>query len=218
MLRVRMDLMDLPEPEMYTEVDSNTILPPFTKKHLNEFLHRFGKKGDIGKQMYSRKFLIHASVAYVGVDVYLKGKCKDTKMQYTTNIKIGEEGDVEESSCECSIQDGNTASCNHVIGLLFAAEEIVQESTIKLHKGQRHQEKIINNTCFRTKRTITKRDGIVFNPIPRRYRKLPHYNDWVRNLCTTFGPSTMPIKQLFAPAEVDSFKWDHSYGKSDNGC
>lgn len=49
------------------------------------------------------------------------------RLQYEVNVKLSKNGPPEESHCECPAGSGVNATCKHVVVLLLAIENMMQQ-------------------------------------------------------------------------------------------
>ncbi|XP_074039599.1 uncharacterized protein [Leptinotarsa decemlineata] len=215
--------MKLPERNMFRDVNSNMLLPPITKEHINYYFSRFNKKTDDGLRMYECRYLLVLRACRVGTSLYLKGICKASmkKIQYEVHIKIEDDGSPSECCCECAVGSGWEAHCKHVAVVMFAAEQMFREKQMLLHLVCTQQpqsfhipKKTFTASPLRAETLPSKRQmqNVLFHPYPLENINKENYNVWVRNICIGATSSTMPMKQLYRPANPYGVINDHIYG------
>lgn len=141
------------------------------------------------------------------------------QVTYLVNVKLSQEGNIEQCNCECAAGSGIQAHCKHVHVLLLAVEDMVRTKTIILHQVPTQRlmsfnkpSKIYYKSPIQAQNipTINKRKRIInYDPLSPE-DIIPNYNDYVRNLAINYGASTMPILQTFEPANPYGVEWDHN--------
>lgn len=141
------------------------------------------------------------------------------RLQYEVNVKLHASGQIEETSCECVAGSGITAHCKHVAMVLYAVDHMVREKIIikyqvpteKLQKFHVPR-KVFSSTPLKTSKLPMKRniDNIIFSPCTLKIPAI-EYNNRFRSLVTNYVSSSMPIKQLYEPANPYAVEWDHCY-------
>lgn len=141
-------------------------------------------------------------------------------MQYEVNLKINNNGSPVEAHCECPAGSGTNATCKHVGVLLFAVDHMANDKIMLLQEvcTQRLQRFHVLKTrhtgsplkANRLPRA-TDRCNIIFETYDIATINVENYNFDVRNLILNFGPTTMPMKQLYEPANPYAIVQDHNY-------
>ncbi|CAG5020960.1 unnamed protein product [Parnassius apollo] len=108
--------IDVPAVELYQDVNSSTILPKITKKHIQCYFDRFNRNISDAVKLYESRYLLILRSTTFAEDTYLKGFCKASmkQLQYEVNIKLNNDGMPEEATCECAAGEGKEAHCKHV--------------------------------------------------------------------------------------------------------
>ncbi|XP_074035855.1 uncharacterized protein [Leptinotarsa decemlineata] len=179
--------MKLPERNMFRDVNSNMLLPPITKEHINYYFSRFNKKTDDGLRMYECRYLLVLRACRVGTSLYLKGICKASmkKIQYEVHIKIEDDGSPSDCCCECAVGSGWEAHCKHVAVVMFAAEQMFREKRMLLHLVCTQQpqsfhipKKTFTASPLRAETLPSKRQmqNVLFHPYPLENINKENYN------------------------------------------
>ncbi|KAL0879276.1 hypothetical protein ABMA27_003056 [Loxostege sticticalis] len=220
-------VMNLPSAEAYRDINSNTVLPPLNKTHIRHYLSISDQKMDKVMQLYESRHLVTArSFITAGKDTYIKGICRKTmkNLHYEVNIKLDEFGSIEEAHCECPAGNGNVATCKHVAVLLLGIENMPNRKCILLFETctQRLQsfhapKKPYSGTPVRASKLPRKKENlsVLYEPYPIKNINKNNYNSRVRNLVLNFPNSTMPLKQLYEPANPYGIETDHNYVVAD---
>lgn len=142
------------------------------------------------------------------------------QIQYEVNIKLAQDGEPLESQCECAAGKGNEAHCKHVGVVLLGVANMAQQrvlilnevTTQKLQTFHQPTKKYIA-TPLKAKKLPTKRNlrNIIFSPYPVEQINKQEYNIQFRNKIINFQNSSMPLKQLFEPANPMAIQNDHLY-------
>ncbi|KAL4709158.1 hypothetical protein ACJJTC_008086 [Scirpophaga incertulas] len=216
--------MVLPPAESYKDINSNTDLPPLNKTQIRHYLSISDQKMDKVMQLYESRHLVTArSFVTACKYFYVKGICRKTmkNLHYEVNIKIDEYGSIEEAHCECPAGSGNGATCKHVAVLLLGLENMANKKIILLFETctQRLQsfhapKKPYGGTPVRADKVPRRKQNmsVLYQPYPIKNINRQNYNSRVRNLLVNFGTnSTMPLKQLYEPANPYAIENDHNY-------
>ncbi|CAG9796461.1 unnamed protein product [Diatraea saccharalis] len=118
---------------------------------------------------------------------FIRGICRKTmkNLHYEVNIKLDEHGIISEAHCECPPGSGNGATCKHVGVLLMGVEHMVRD---KMFYYLRLALKNYNNFT------------------PQEIRIQAH-----QSLVLNFPNSSMPMKQMYGPANPYALEVDHHY-------
>lgn len=195
--------------------------PTFYETYSYYLCYRFDKKPDEGLRLYESRFLVVIRAASLDEHTFIKGLCKASmkRLQYETNLKLHESGQIEETSCECVAGSGITAHCKHVAMVLYAVEHMVREKVMIKHQMPTEKlqkfhvpKKVFASTPIKTSKLSMKRniDNIIFSPCTMKIDK-EEYNKRFRSLVTNYSSSSMPMKQLYEPANPFAVEWDHCY-------
>ncbi|CAK1603844.1 unnamed protein product [Parnassius mnemosyne] len=216
--------IDVPAVELYQDVNSCTILPKITKKHIQSYFDRFNKNISDAVKLYESRYLLILRSTTFAQDTYLKGFCKASmkQLQYEVNIKLNNDGMPEEATCECAAGEGKEAHCKHVAVVLIAAENIVKEKIILLHEVTTSQLQTFHKptkkyyaTPLRASRLPSKRDlhNIVYSPYLKQnpYFDKKAFQCRFQSLILNYPLSSMPLKQLFPAANQRAICLDHKY-------
>ncbi|KAH9641718.1 hypothetical protein HF086_006232 [Spodoptera exigua] len=104
--------MITPPNEHYKDINSKTILPAFTKHHIQAFAEVYKKKTKNAWQMYESRHLLTARAVRAGDFTYIKCQCMASmkKISYVVDIKLRNAcGSIEETHCECAVGSGHEA-------------------------------------------------------------------------------------------------------------
>lgn len=183
---------------------------------------RTAKKFSKAVELYESRYLLAARSSVVGDYNYIKGFCRKTMkdLQYEVDIKIDKYGNPEESQCECPAGSGTTALCKHVAVLLLGVEHMVCDKIMLKYEActqvlqQFHVPKKlytgtpVRGESLKRKRKLTNAD---FDPLSGQNINKINYNNRLRNLVLNYGSSSMPMKQLYEPANPHAIESDHNY-------
>ena len=188
----------------------------------NIFHFRFDYDFSKPEDMYGHHFLSTLRFCTEGEYFFFKGKCyaeMSKKVQYTINLKMTKDVTIEGSHCDCPGGADGSAHCKHIVVVLLALVDLVNNKRIKLRKTcteviqNFHQPKqLYFGTPIKANKLFTKNRkhlNIVYDPREIYFRK-GNVKDRVHNIC---GPSKldMPIKHLLKPANPYAIKEDHCY-------
>lgn len=138
------------------------------------------------------------------------------KVAYVVDIKLTQDGFIEECHCDCAAGSGTQACCKHVSVLLCGIYEMVHKKSIKLH--QSCTQKLMT---FNRPSKVFYNSPIVAQNLPNKRLKscncnplnendiIENYGDYVRNLVIGYGESSMPLLQTVEPANPHGIEWDH---------
>lgn len=171
-----------------------------------------------GQLLYESRHLVTARFSQDGIYTYLRGQCKASmkKVAYLVDIKLSQDGDIEECNCDCAAGSGVQASCKHVSVLLCGVLEMVHKKSIKLHQSSTQKlmtfnrpNKVFYNSPIAAQNLPTKRlKSCNYNPL-NKTDVIENYADYVRNLIMGYGESSMPLLQTCEPANPHGIEWDH---------
>ena len=204
-------------------------LPNVTMHILTAFLHSMGKTLDVTPQsMYKEKYLLSLRSCLQSNSTYIKGRCaaqmKKT-MVYNIDASFNSSGAILETQCDCGAGMGPDAHCKHVCIVLLALIDfsntksyIHQAScTSKLQtfhqakkfKGSPQKASTLDLSTSEGPRAM--RSLSDYDPRPEHLRKTTEYQHHFRNMCINMTPSSMPVLQLFPPANPYAIANDHDY-------
>ncbi|CAC5390636.1 unnamed protein product [Mytilus coruscus] len=125
------------------------------------------------------------------------------------------------NQCECAAGMGPNAHCKHVCYVLIALYyfssngEIVTEETCTqrlqtFHKSKRFKGSPIKACDLSV--SAVRASNVNFDPRPRASQNTSNYQNYFRNICLNhkYG-STLPIVQLYPPANMYGVVTDHDY-------
>ncbi|XP_047039840.1 uncharacterized protein LOC124644478 [Helicoverpa zea] len=217
--------MKLPSNECYRDINSHTKLPPLNKTQIRHYLSYTSKKMDKVAQLYESRHLVTARSHTSSNETYIKGICRKSmkKLHYSVDIKFDEYGNIMEAHCECPAGSGSNASCKHVAVLLFGIEHMVHAKQILLFETctQKLQQFHVptsrySGTPIRAEKLTRRRNlPVIFEPYPVNKINKINYDSRVRSLVLNFPNSSMPLKQMYEPANPYSLEIDHNYTLED---
>ena len=173
--------------------------------------------------LYQGKFL--QSVRYCNQDgtTYIVGRVSaemKTKVTYKVDIRINKHGVVEESQCECAVGLGPEAHCKHVSLVLFALTKrsegiITRDTCTEVLQTFHHQKKFTGSPVLMSDLKLRKKDNLHelknFDPRPVEFRNRPGYPDLFRSVWLNSSADDLPIRQMYAPANIMAINNDHDY-------
>lgn len=174
-------------------------------------------------QLYESRHLVSAhSFIDASKNTYIKGIYRKTikSLYYEVNIKLDEYGSIEEAHCECPAGSGNDAKCKHVAVLLLSVECMVNKKFIILYEPctQRLQSFYASRNPYSGTPVpadkLPRRNqnmSVLFEPYPIKKIDKQNYNNRFRNLVLNFPNSSMPLKQMYEPANTYGIEIDHDY-------
>lgn len=146
------------------------------------------------------------------------------KLQYDVNLKLLNNGTIEECSCECAVGSGKEAHCKHVAVVMFAVEQMVSEKSVILNivctqtlQTFHQPKKTFTASPLKADRLPSRRrlSNIIFHPYNMDNMCKEAYNNKIRNICIAAATSSMPLKQRYGPANPFGIINDHKYTKYD---
>ena len=201
-------------------------LPLITKRRIQEDLSQFGKQlDDKVEELYKERWLrwlrmaTHDNSPFISAVVWAEMK-KTT--WYSVDIRLNKDGIVQEAQCECGAGAGPDAHCKHVAAILFGLSEFCKTGEIlteltctqqlqTFHKSDNFKGSPVKSTNFQT---IRGKNELVYDPRPVHMRNCVETVDRFRAACVNFMNSsnqTMPVLQLFPPANIPALCHDHDY-------
>ncbi|KAJ8671850.1 hypothetical protein QAD02_003109 [Eretmocerus hayati] len=231
--------MKTPVETTYKDLHAGCPMPAFTQYSLLSFLKRYEKRIDEGQAMYTDGYLLLVRFTMPNdVLYYVKGRCKAMMkkiVQYQMDASMTMEGEIRETSCECTAGNSVTAHCKHVIILLLAVADMCtrkdmvfdQTCTQKLQKFHRPSKKFndspqeaedfINKKRRSRKRTfesndadgeVTKKAVVFQNTEDYKMWYINYFRNVIINNC---HKSAMPMTMIVPPAYVHAANLDHTY-------
>lgn len=167
--------------------------------------------------------MLVARSSSIGEFTYVKGSCKKTMkaVQYEVDVKLNKNGTPEESHCECPAGSGTEAKCKHVAVLLYGIQHMVDIKIILLHQvcTQKLQTFHVPKAPFTDSplaaaKLPKRKPHKEFSPYPIYSLDKRNYNNKIRNLIMNYPNSTMPMKQMYEPANPHAVTMDHTYNSS----
>ena len=131
--------MEVHDPLFYKDVHVGTVLPKITMDTIEGYTKPFKNNYDFKKieERYKEKHIWYIkSLKYSGfyyINAQVRASMKSTG--YTVDIKLHNNGTVEESQCECLAGMGPDSACDHRVIALFGlcehsnGEAIISEET-----------------------------------------------------------------------------------------
>ena len=137
---------------------------------------------------------------------------------------IDKDGLILESQCDCCGGMGPTGHCKHICVVLYGAFMFATKKTVKVQETctQKLQtfhrsKKFVGSPLKANQLNVPGADeftNMTFDPRPTHFINNPGYQDFFRNTCLNFSEiSTMPVFQLFPPANSYAVAKDHDYLK-----
>lgn len=221
--------MDLPEPSLYKDAhqDNAANFPDITMDRVKDYLSLFHKDFEekcveFYEERYLRCFRVcqqtESNVTFLCAIMWAEMKKAGT---YRVDISVDSDGVIDEAQCECGAGQGPNAHCKHVATVLYAAtlfklnKTVISELTCTqklqtFHQAKPHQGSPLLATNLQA---IRKSDrNLCYDPRGRQYKSDPAYKDYFRNTVLNYsGSSRMPVRQLYAPANIPAVFHDHHY-------
>lgn len=217
----------MPEASCYKDVNSDTKFCSLSMETITTYLEQFDKEleCDLIKNFYNEKFLRYFRLATEDDKLFVRSSCHAEMrkaISYQVDIVLDKSGLILESQCECGAGMGPHAHCKHVCIVLYGAYMFTMKNTVKTEETctQKLQnfhkcKKFIGSPLKASQLEVPGADEFTnmnFDPRPAHLRNNPGYGDFFRNTCLNFsGVSTMPIFQLFTPANSLAVAHDHDY-------
>ena len=219
--------MTLPEPQLYKDANADTKFCPLALDTVINYLDQFEKQlDDHSKKLYHDKLLLCFRIATENGIFFVKTKIKAEYMKthYNVDVSFTSDGGIIESQCECGAGMGPAGHCKHICCTLYASLKFVTTGNVKLHETCTeklqtfHQAKKFIWSPLKAKdlklQGADEFTSMDFDPRPEHLRQHPGYTDYFRNTCLNFpGISSMPIFQMFTPANTHAVAHDHDYLK-----
>ena len=165
-------------------------------------------------------------------NTFICGRVKSehfARLVYTVYIKVSKDSKlIDEVQCECAAGKGPTAHCKHVYVVCEGLKDFILTKTVltrdtctsrlqSFHQpSKKYTGSPIKAKNLFLKRPIDKKKLINFDPRPKKFRKNKNYLCYFRNKCISFAAlvkETMPVLQIYKPANILGFYHDHDYEK-----
>ena len=221
--------MVVPDGSLYKDVNADTKFCDFSMDTVVHYLHQFDKELDIKtiQEFYDDTMLKYFRLASENEKMFVKSACQAEYIkcrEYFIDIAIDKDGLIIESQCDCGGGMGPNGHCKHICVVLYGAYKFSQKKTIKVQETctQKLQtfhrsKRFVGSPLKANQLNVPGADeitNVTFDPRPPHYRGNPGYQDFFRNTCLNFsGVSTMPVFQLFEPANALAIAKDHDYLK-----
>lgn len=215
--------MDLPDPHVYRDINSETEFTNFTLESVEVYLKQMDKVLDAdAKNLYKNRFLKYIRLARQNSLFYVKSDCRaqmKKTVSYDIDVCIDLDGTVKEAQCECAAGMGPSAHCKHISALLYAlfkfstSKEILTEETCTQRLQTFHQCKPFSGSPIKASHLpLNANDNVDFDPRPEHFRNKVGYTDYFRNICINHKRiNRFPISQIFKPANTYGVVNDHCY-------
>jgi hypothetical protein len=232
--------MLLPDETTYKDINTSTSIPTFQMANINSWLAENGKSisTDNPPSLYTSKFLKFIRATEKDDVTFLKSQCHaemKKHVSYWIDISIASDGTILEGQCDCAAGMGPKAHCKHICALLYALHDFTCNGKLFLqttctqelqsfHKVKPFLASPLKADIVIPRNSITDASGSSRNSLPLNYDprneqfiNLPGYNAFVRNLVLNYcyqsplGDASMPITQLYAPANPYALELDHQY-------
>ena len=217
--------MDLPDISKYKDIHNGTKLVDVTLTLVTTYLNLFDKKLENSAiQLYKERYLLYVRSTEMASYQHIKSVCRaEMKRSVTYNLDISfTDGTVHEAQCECAAGMGPQAHCKHICALLYGMVEFTETGTIRVEETCTeklqtfHKAKKLKGSPMKAKDlNMPGADQVSsagYDPRPVQCRNLEGYPSYFRSICMNFrGISTMPIFQIFEPANAFAQAHDHDY-------
>lgn len=206
-------------------------IPAIDKNALHTYLAQFDKKMDEKSvNLYEERFLISARSVLQDDRAFVRARCfaeMKKSVAYNVDVILCQRGVVLEAQCECGAGLGPNAHCKHVMCILYGLMEFSKVGSLMVHetcterlqtfnKCKRYKGSPLKIKDVKLRKTHCKGRSISamaeFDPRPQQLRNTVAYRSFFRNHC--IGQScakSMPITQLFPPANLYALNNDHDY-------
>ena len=219
--------MDLPDISLYKDVNNETVFVDIKMGAIKSYLNQMDKTLDSdAENLHKERFLKYIRLAVSNNLFFVKSECRAQmrkSVTYILDISIDCDGTILESQCECAAGMGPNAHCKHVCCLLLAlynftsSGEILTEETCTQRLQTFHHSKPFKGSPIKSANLSlaeTKAQSVNFDPRPQKYRNTLGYSDLFRNTWLNHRDvNSMPIAQLYCPANVYAVASDHDYLK-----
>lgn len=217
--------MSLPALPKYKDINNATEFFEFKMGAIETYLEQMDKRLDCdATNLYKEKFLKYIRLASENNMFYVKSECRaqmKKSVTYNVDVSIDCDGSICESQCECAVGMGPNAHCKHVCCVFLALHnfssngEILTEETCTQRLQTFHKSKRFKGSPIKAcdlSIAVVKASNVNFDPRPREFQNTANYQDYFRNICLNHkAGSTLPIIQLFPPANIYGIVTDHDY-------
>jgi len=174
-------------------------------------------------EMYEACFIRSLRYASAGETTYVTGRISaemSKLLVYVVDIQLDKHGAVIEAQCECAAGSGPGAHCKHVAVVLFALTKtqygIRTMETCTQVLQTFHQVKQYSGSPVKMENVKMRSEGPLahlasFDPRPQNYRHQINYPTHFRNTWINAGFATLPVLQLYPPANMHAVNNDHDY-------
>jgi len=150
---------------------------------------------------------------------------------YLVDIKLSNDStcNIIECQCECAAGVGPSAHCKHVCAILYAVNDITVNGNIKLkltciqkiqsfHKAKKFLGSPVKASSLNLASSATDCNGsakkLCFDPRPDWHLKSGAYEAYFRSTTINYKghcTGTLPVAQLYMPADVHCLEAEHDY-------
>jgi len=173
--------------------------------------------------LYYGKFLRSVRSTTVDTKTYICSRVSAEMFKncvYTVDVCLDEHGVVLQAQCECKAGVGPQAHCKHIAVTLYAITQvetgIITKETCTQQLQTFHQVKAYGGSPVKMQDFNMRRDGSLaplrhFDPRPPECRNDLSYPIHFRNTWINCPVSSLPIRQLYRPANLHAINVDHDY-------
>ena len=220
--------MCLPEKNTYKDINSDSVIPIVTERMVTSFLSARGDSiKESHRDLYFMRYIKFVRSSPRSTLTFVHAQVRASKkiaLNYFVDISLHGDGSIEESQCECAVGSGPHATCKHVVMVLLGlvhhssngAIRTYVSSTQKLqsfHAARPHTGSPIKAQNLPLQRDKTSK--WTSDPRPAECRGDATYPHYFRNVVLgAKGACSMPISQLFPPANIRAVAADHTYSST----
>ena len=217
--------MDLPDPDLYRDVNSDSDVPSLSMQLIKSYYKLFEKE-------FEEKYVTLYEERYVR---FIRMACRDSttyfsasvsaEMRKTVSYRLDisiQDGSLCEAQCECGAGQGPNAHCKHVAAVLYGLSKFdsTKSLTTELTCTEKLQtfHRVASNKGSPVKMGSLKRkaDTLFTDPRLPKYQQTVGYKDFFKNAVVNFcDVGRSPMQQLCGVSNLEGLK-EHSYANVDN--
>jgi len=179
-------------------------------------------------KLYDNGYVVYLRASMNTTATHVRGQCRAEMKKgtaYMVDVRVAQDGHIDEAQCECAAGVGPHAVCKHVVAILFAVHDFSVNNKLNLHltctqklqtfhKSKPFLASPVKASHLNICHSNTNNNNLRYDPRPADCRNAPQYSSYVRNTVINYRGllgGSVPLAQLYEPANRYAIEHDHDY-------